>query len=205
MTTPLPNPNARANYRPAAAGPPTKHQQAVMIWLAVFPTLTVLNLVLGDWLRTLTPFVRTLVLSTIAVPIVIYALMPQLHRLRRRLLTSIASNGPTRDSTRSASSRGHAVSPIHTRGRREGQKTSNVVISLRDLSLTARVQAVPKKGSSASAVFTIFSVFTILPVFTPTSSSRCPTIQTSAVAQECLEERFTWPNGRQVPPRGGCA
>jgi len=31
-------------------------------------------------------------LATIAVPIVIYALMPQLHRLRRRLLTSIASN-----------------------------------------------------------------------------------------------------------------
>ncbi len=26
-----------------AAGPPTKHQLAVMIWLAVFPTLTVLN------------------------------------------------------------------------------------------------------------------------------------------------------------------
>ena len=31
-------------------GPPTKHQLALMIWLAVFPTLTVLNLVLGDWL-----------------------------------------------------------------------------------------------------------------------------------------------------------
>ena len=30
------------------AGPPTKHQLALMIWLAVFPTLTVLNLALGD-------------------------------------------------------------------------------------------------------------------------------------------------------------
>jgi antibiotic biosynthesis monooxygenase (ABM) superfamily enzyme len=29
-------------------GPPTKHQLALMIWLAVFPTLTVLNLTLGD-------------------------------------------------------------------------------------------------------------------------------------------------------------
>ena len=26
-----------------------------MIWLAVFPTLTVLNLALGDWLKTLSP------------------------------------------------------------------------------------------------------------------------------------------------------
>lgn len=69
-----------------SVGPPTKHQLAVMIWLAVFPTLTVLNLALGDWLRTLSPVVRTFVLATVAVPIVIYGLMPQLHRLRVRLL-----------------------------------------------------------------------------------------------------------------------
>ena len=59
-----------------------------MIWLAVFPTLTVLNLALGDWLGTRSPrSLRTFVLATIAVPIVIYGLMPQLHRLRVRLLT----------------------------------------------------------------------------------------------------------------------
>jgi antibiotic biosynthesis monooxygenase (ABM) superfamily enzyme len=68
-------------------GPPTKHQLAMMIWLAVFPTLTLLNLALGDWLTTLSPVVRTFVLATVAVPIVIYGLMPQLHRLRARLLT----------------------------------------------------------------------------------------------------------------------
>jgi antibiotic biosynthesis monooxygenase (ABM) superfamily enzyme len=58
-----------------------------MIWLAVFPTLTVLNLTLGDWLGTMTAVVRTFVLATIAVPIVIYGVMPQLHKLRVRLLT----------------------------------------------------------------------------------------------------------------------
>jgi antibiotic biosynthesis monooxygenase (ABM) superfamily enzyme len=67
-------------------GPPSKHQLALMIWLAVFPTLTVLNLALGAWLRTLSPVVRTFVLATVAVPIVIYGLMPQLHRRRARLL-----------------------------------------------------------------------------------------------------------------------
>ncbi|HLL64993.1 MAG TPA: hypothetical protein VK453_04490 [Micromonosporaceae bacterium] len=77
--------------RRAVAGPPTKHQLAAMIWLAVFPTLTVLNLALDGWLRTLTPVLRTLVLATIAVPIVMYGLMPQLHRLRGQLLTRIAS------------------------------------------------------------------------------------------------------------------
>jgi len=56
-----------------------------MIWLAVFPTLTVLNLALGGSLKSLPIVVRTFVLATIAVPIVIYGVMPHLHRLRARL------------------------------------------------------------------------------------------------------------------------
>jgi antibiotic biosynthesis monooxygenase (ABM) superfamily enzyme len=57
-----------------------------MIWVAVFPTLTVLNLTIGPWLADLNPILRTLVLATVAVPIVIYGLMPRLHRIRVRLL-----------------------------------------------------------------------------------------------------------------------
>ena len=80
---------ARTHPAPANSrhpGPPSKHQLALMIWLAVFPTLTVLNLSLGDWLAPMTPVLRTFVLATIAVPIVIYGLMPQLHKLRVRIL-----------------------------------------------------------------------------------------------------------------------
>ncbi len=66
--------------------PPSKHQLALMIWIAVFPTLTVLNLTLGGWLSQLGPVLRTFVLATIAVPIVIYGLMPRLHRLRASIL-----------------------------------------------------------------------------------------------------------------------
>lgn len=72
--------------RPTSVGPPSKHQLALMIWLAVFPTLTALNLAFGDWLATLSPVLRTFTLATVAVPIVIYGLMPQLHRLRARVL-----------------------------------------------------------------------------------------------------------------------
>jgi antibiotic biosynthesis monooxygenase (ABM) superfamily enzyme len=75
-----------------APAAPTKHELALMIWLAVFPTLTALNLLLGDWLGGLSPVVRTFVLATIAVPIVIYGLMPQLHRLRRRILARTTSS-----------------------------------------------------------------------------------------------------------------
>lgn len=72
---------------PRPPGPPTKHQLALMIWVAVFPTLTVINLAVGDQLATLPSVLRTLVLATVAVPIVIYGLMPQLHKLRTRLLS----------------------------------------------------------------------------------------------------------------------
>jgi antibiotic biosynthesis monooxygenase (ABM) superfamily enzyme len=73
---------------PARLPPPSKHQLAFMIWLCVFPTLTAVNLAFGDALRTMSPVLRTFVLATIAVPIVIYGLMPYLHRLRVRLLTT---------------------------------------------------------------------------------------------------------------------
>jgi antibiotic biosynthesis monooxygenase (ABM) superfamily enzyme len=86
MTTAAPDPISAPSSRPAAPGPPSKHQLALMIWLAVFPTLSVLNLILGEWLAVLTPVVRTFVLVTIAVPIVIYGVMPHLHRARTRIL-----------------------------------------------------------------------------------------------------------------------
>jgi antibiotic biosynthesis monooxygenase (ABM) superfamily enzyme len=73
--------------QPARVPPPTKHQLALMIWLAVFPTLTALNLALGDRLRQLATVPRTFVLATVAVPIVVYGVMPQLHRARGRLLS----------------------------------------------------------------------------------------------------------------------
>jgi antibiotic biosynthesis monooxygenase (ABM) superfamily enzyme len=93
MTTDPPRrtPGRTPAPRPAV-GPPSRHQLALMIWLAVFPTLTVLNLALGGWLGTLSPVVRTFVLATVAVPIVIYGLMPQLHRLRGRLMVRLAGD-----------------------------------------------------------------------------------------------------------------
>ena len=54
-------------------------------------TLTVLNLTLGDWLRPMSPILRTFVRATIAVSVVIYGLMPQLHKIGVRLLTRRAN------------------------------------------------------------------------------------------------------------------
>jgi antibiotic biosynthesis monooxygenase (ABM) superfamily enzyme len=67
--------------------PPTRHQLALMIWVAVFPTLTAINLVVGGQLSDLPSVLRTFILATVAVPIVIYGLMPHLHRARARIIT----------------------------------------------------------------------------------------------------------------------
>jgi len=76
----------RANPQAAPARPPSRHQLALMIWLAVVPTLIVLNLALSRLLEGVPIVLRTLIVATIAVPIVMYGLMPRLHRLRGRLV-----------------------------------------------------------------------------------------------------------------------
>jgi antibiotic biosynthesis monooxygenase (ABM) superfamily enzyme len=62
-----------------------------MIWLAVLPTLTVLNVALSSLLEDVPVVLRTFVLATVAVPIVMYGLMPRLHRLRARLVLNRAA------------------------------------------------------------------------------------------------------------------
>ena len=76
---------------PKPAGPPSEHQLALMIWIAVFPTLVTLNLTIGPFLRDYNVILRTFVLATVAVPIVIYGLMPRLHQARIRILSRRAS------------------------------------------------------------------------------------------------------------------
>ena len=77
---------ASVHHTPPPVPPPSKHQLALMIWLAVLPTLTVLNLALGGVMQGAPVVLRTFVLATIAVPIVMYGVMPRLHRVRARLV-----------------------------------------------------------------------------------------------------------------------
>ena len=80
--------HSQANHQTAApVPPPTKHQLALMIWIAVFPTLTALNLLLAYLLADTNPALRTFILATVAVPIVIYGLLPRLHKARAVILT----------------------------------------------------------------------------------------------------------------------
>ncbi|MEV6975273.1 hypothetical protein [Kitasatospora sp. NPDC093806] len=74
----------------APSGPPPKHHMALMIWTAVFPSLTVLEFLLHPWLAGLPMVLQTLVLSALVVPVVVWVLMPRLQRVRGRLLLRLA-------------------------------------------------------------------------------------------------------------------
>ena len=65
--------------------PLSQHRQAVTVWLAVLPTLTVLQLVLGHVLADVPVLLRPPIMATFAVPIVVYAVMPRLARLTSRV------------------------------------------------------------------------------------------------------------------------
>ena len=72
---------------PAGTHGPTKskHQQAFIVWIAVLPTLSVLQLTLGGLLSTLPVPLRPPVTATLAVPIVVYGLMPRLQVMLAKL------------------------------------------------------------------------------------------------------------------------
>lgn len=80
--------DTRHTQAPASApAPPSRLHMAVMIWLAVFPTLTALQLLLGALLDGLPLVVRTLAVSSLVVPVVVYLVLPPLQRARAALVS----------------------------------------------------------------------------------------------------------------------
>jgi len=53
-----------------------KHKHAFLIWLAIYPLITMLFFLLGDFLSTYPLAVRTLILTAVAVPVVYYLILP---------------------------------------------------------------------------------------------------------------------------------
>ncbi len=63
-----------------------KHKRAFIIWLAIYPLITLLSFLLGNYLLPLPVALRTLILTAIAVPVMFYFLVPLFNRLFRTWL-----------------------------------------------------------------------------------------------------------------------
>jgi antibiotic biosynthesis monooxygenase (ABM) superfamily enzyme len=64
-----------------------KYKMAVVIWLAIYPTINLIMWLLGDFLSTLPLPLRTLVLTLILVPLMVYVLLPLVNKAFHRWLT----------------------------------------------------------------------------------------------------------------------
>ena len=62
-------------------GQHTKHKRAFLIWLAIYPLITLLFYLLGDIVIPFPIPVRTLIITLIAVPTVVYVILPIYHRI----------------------------------------------------------------------------------------------------------------------------
>jgi antibiotic biosynthesis monooxygenase (ABM) superfamily enzyme len=63
---------------PTVPGMPSVHRRALLISLAVFPTITLVQLVLGPYVGGWPLVARTAVITAVAVPLSVYLLVPRL-------------------------------------------------------------------------------------------------------------------------------
>lgn len=62
------------------------HKRAFLVWLAIYPLITLLIWIMGEYIGLLPLVIRTLVLTIIAVPIVYYWILPFYNRVFHKWL-----------------------------------------------------------------------------------------------------------------------
>lgn len=65
---------------------PSVHMRVLLTWLAVFSALTAVQLILGPYVAGFPMLLRTLVITGVVVPAVVYALVPNLLKVRAAVL-----------------------------------------------------------------------------------------------------------------------
>ncbi len=63
--------------------PPPRWKSALLVWIAIYPSISILLYFAGPWLATLPLLFRTLILTAILVPLLVFVLLPFLHRAFR--------------------------------------------------------------------------------------------------------------------------
>lgn len=60
---------------------PPKWKFAIMVWLAIYPTITLVTFLIGDYIKQLPLPLKTLLLTGILVPLMVFILLPLLRKL----------------------------------------------------------------------------------------------------------------------------
>ena len=60
---------------------PPKLKFAIMFWLAIYPAITLLTFLIGDYIKNLPLPLKTLIMTGILVPLMVFVLLPILRKL----------------------------------------------------------------------------------------------------------------------------
>lgn len=60
---------------------PKKWKFALMVWMAIYPAITLLSFLIGDEIKDWPLALRTLVMTGILVPLMVYVLLPALGKI----------------------------------------------------------------------------------------------------------------------------
>lgn len=60
---------------------PSKWKFAVMVWIAIYPTITLVSLLIGDYIKNLPLPLKTLIMTGILVPLMVFVLLPFLGKI----------------------------------------------------------------------------------------------------------------------------
>jgi antibiotic biosynthesis monooxygenase (ABM) superfamily enzyme len=66
--------------------PPPRYKMALITWLAIFPLISGINVLLGSFLNQLPLLIRTIILTVVLVILMTYVVMPRMTRLFSRWL-----------------------------------------------------------------------------------------------------------------------
>ncbi len=66
---------------------PAKYKMAILIWIAIYPTINILFLVLGEPLAKFPMYIKTLVMTLIMVPMMVYVFLPFLTKTFQKWLS----------------------------------------------------------------------------------------------------------------------
>jgi len=66
---------------------PAKYKMAILIWIAIYPSLNVLFFVLAKPLENYPIYIKTLVISLILVPAMVYVFLPFLSKTFKNWLS----------------------------------------------------------------------------------------------------------------------
>ncbi len=65
-----------------------KIMQAIKIWIVIYPSITLFNILFGSYLSNLPLYMKTLALTLVLVPWMVFVGLPMLNRIQQKISSS---------------------------------------------------------------------------------------------------------------------